>query len=72
MEEHLVTILLKIQEDCAATRSQVDALSGPTGRVTQLEKKSDEQARWSLIYNVCVIPALGLAHAVARHFGVNV
>ncbi len=61
-------LLIKIAEDVAATKTAVEALGGPQGRVTKLEE-SHERHFW---YTVAIVPFLAIGHAVARKFGVQI
>lgn len=68
MDNDMVRILLEIQEDIATTKTMVEGLSGPDGRIKKLE--NDQTRQWWM--TVCVIPALAVAHGIARKLGVQV
>lgn len=68
MDNEMVTILLGIQKEVSETKSMVESLSGPQGRVTKLE----EEQRRNFWMTVCIGPALALAHGAARKFGFQV
>lgn len=68
MDNEVVTLLLNIQKDVSETKQAVEDLAGPQGRITQLEKAQERQ--WWI--TAAVVPFLGIAHAIARKFGVNV
>jgi len=50
------------------TKSAIDGLAGPEGRVTKLEKAATRNF-W---YTMCIAPALAIAHAAARKFGMQI
>lgn len=68
MDSEMVKILLAMRDDLSSTKTMVESLSGPDGRITKLE---DEQRRQWWI-TVCIAPVLALAHSIARKLGVQI
>jgi hypothetical protein len=68
MDPEIVTILLEIKADTAATRQAIEDLAGDHGRVTRLESAANRQ--WW--YTVAVGPAVFALHSIARKLGVAI
>ena len=58
----------EVKSEQASLTVKIEALSGPTGRVTALESAAKRQF-W---YSMGIAPALAVAHGIARKFGVNI
>jgi hypothetical protein len=68
MDNETVKILLAIQSEVSATKTMVEGLAGPEGRIKNLER--DQNRQWWV--TAAVAPTLALMHATARKFGINV
>ena len=68
----LLSVLLDIKADVAATKEAVINIAGPTGRLTVLENNLANQAKFQKWYNYAIVPALASVHELARYLGIKI
>jgi hypothetical protein len=68
-EFEIMQTLLSIAGDVAATKTAVEGLAGPNGRVTALEAQMKTQNFRNWIKTGIVVPIVTGLHLVAKHFG---
>lgn len=68
MDSELVRMLMDMRDDISSTKTMVEELSGPDGRIKKLE--TDNTRQWWLA--VAIAPVLALGHAIARKLGVQI
>jgi hypothetical protein len=68
-EFKIMEILGNIREDVAATKTAVEGLAGPMGRVTMLEQDAKTASNRQWIHTAIILPIVTIGHLTAKHFG---
>jgi hypothetical protein len=72
MDTDHVQILLSIQKDVSTTRGMVEALQGPEGRITKIERAMEKADNRQWLKAAIVAPLMVVIHAAFRKMGVSV
>ncbi len=66
----------KIFEALGRIETKIDSfeksMTGPGGRVTELEADMKESNKQRWIHTAVLMPLFGIAHGVATHFGIKI
>lgn len=65
----MFTTLNNISRDIGEIKGSLDALSGPRGRVTMIEKGLDRAETRTWVHTAIVLPLVGAAHVIAHRLG---